>query len=159
MYSRVTQLYSYIHSLLYSFSLWFITGCSVWSPVLYSRTLFIYSKGNSLHLLTPNFSASLPRSMTLSDVLGLCSYSCFCFTSQSSASLMHYYYSLTLPSGRWPIGTPVYMSLSLVIPKERRYFLSFFFFFRCFLKIPQKRSWETSDYSILAYIPFLEPVL
>ena len=45
----------HIHTFfLNSFPLWFITGDSIWFPVLYIRTLlFIHSKGNSLHLPIP----------------------------------------------------------------------------------------------------------
>ena len=51
LYSKVTQLYICILSLFKCFfPLWFITGYSVWFPVLYSRTLFIHSKCDSLHL-------------------------------------------------------------------------------------------------------------
>ena len=44
----------------YCFPLWFITVYWIELPVLYIRTLlFIYSKGNNLHLPTPN-SQSIP---------------------------------------------------------------------------------------------------
>ena len=45
------QLYIYIHSFLYSFPLWFITGYWIQFRMLYSRTLlFIHSIYNSLPL-------------------------------------------------------------------------------------------------------------
>ena len=56
--SKVTQLYTYIHSFL----LQFILGAWIGFPVLYSRSLLIiYSKYNTnrLHLLIPN-SQSIP---------------------------------------------------------------------------------------------------
>ena len=60
LYSKVIQLYIYIHSFSYSFPLWFITGYWIQFPVLYSRALlFIHALHNSLHLLTPN-SQSIP---------------------------------------------------------------------------------------------------
>ena len=50
LYSKVTQLYSYIHSFLF-FPLWFIPGNWIYIPVLYCKTtLFIHSKCNSLYL-------------------------------------------------------------------------------------------------------------
>ena len=49
---------SYIHIyilFLYSFPLWFIPADWIYFPVLYNRTLlFIHSKCNHLHQLTPN---------------------------------------------------------------------------------------------------------
>ena len=58
--SAVQQSASVIHThirilLLYSFPSWSILGDIIQFPMLYSRTLlFIHSKCNSLHLLTPN---------------------------------------------------------------------------------------------------------
>ena len=53
----VIYIYSYTHI---SFLSYYLPSCSI--PVLYSRTsLLIHSKGNSLHLLTPN-SQSIPLS-------------------------------------------------------------------------------------------------
>ena len=51
-----------IYSVLkYSFLLWFITGCWIESPGLYSRTLlFLRPVYNSLHLLTPTFPSVFP---------------------------------------------------------------------------------------------------
>ena len=47
-------LYTYMHSFLYYFLLWFIPEYWIWFPVLYNRTLlFIQSMYSSLHLLTP----------------------------------------------------------------------------------------------------------
>ena len=55
LYSKMTQLYTYIHSFLYSFPLWLITGYWIQFPVLCSRTLlFIHPIYNGLHLPTPN---------------------------------------------------------------------------------------------------------
>ena len=50
---------TYIHSSLYSFPLWFITGYWIQFPVLYRWTLFIHAICNTLHLLIPN-SQSIP---------------------------------------------------------------------------------------------------
>ena len=49
------------HSFSYSFPLWFITGCWIWFSVPYSRTLFIHSVWNHLHLLTTNSPSILPH--------------------------------------------------------------------------------------------------
>ena len=58
--SAVQQSDSVIHIYTRSFSLWFITGYQIESPVLYSRTLlFIHYIHNNLHLLIPN-SPSIP---------------------------------------------------------------------------------------------------
>ena len=51
---------THTHTHIYSFPLWFITGCWTYFPVLYIRTLlFIPSVCNSLHLLIPNSQSSL----------------------------------------------------------------------------------------------------
>ena len=57
-------IYMYVSSFSYSFPLWFITGYWVYFPVLYSRTLFICSLRNSLHLLIPD-SQSIPPTTPL----------------------------------------------------------------------------------------------
>ena len=51
-----------MHSLPYSFPLWFVTRCWIEFPLVYSRILlFIHSVYNSLHLFIPN-SPSIPSS-------------------------------------------------------------------------------------------------
>ena len=61
LYSKMTQLYTYILFLLYSFPLWFIAGCWIEFPVPYRRTLlFIHSTYTSLHLLIPNSQSIHP---------------------------------------------------------------------------------------------------
>ena len=58
IYSTVIHIYNFF----YSFSLWFLTEYWIQFPVLYSRTLlFIQSRYNSLHLLTPNFQSIHPQ--------------------------------------------------------------------------------------------------
>ena len=42
------------------FSIWFVPEDWIPLPVLYSRMLFIHSKCNSLHLLTPTFHSIPP---------------------------------------------------------------------------------------------------
>jgi len=57
IYSTVIHIYNFF----YSFSLWSLTEYWIQFPVLYSRTLlFIQSRYNSLHLLTPNFQSIPP---------------------------------------------------------------------------------------------------
>ena len=60
LYRRETQLYTYICF----FNILFHYGLSqdlIQYPVLYSRTLFIHSICNSLHLLIPNSQSFLPQ--------------------------------------------------------------------------------------------------
>ena len=62
LYSKVSQLHTYILFLIYSFPSWFIPGCWIQFPVLYSRTLlFTHRICNSVYLLIPN-SQSIPPS-------------------------------------------------------------------------------------------------
>ena len=69
LYSKVIQLFIYIQSFSYSFSLWFIIRCWLEFPMLYSRPLFfIYPIYTSLHLLIPN-SQTIPPPFIFS-VLG-----------------------------------------------------------------------------------------
>ena len=78
---RCRHVQSLLKSHTVAFPLWFIPGDWIWFPVLYSRTLlFILSKCNSLHLLTPNsHSIPPPRPLLLGDhksVLYVCEYMC-----------------------------------------------------------------------------------
>ena len=71
-YSKVIQLYIYMHSVSYSFPLWFTTCFHV----LYSRTMsFIHPIDKSLHLLILNSQAIPPHSHGNKSVL------CVCFCS------------------------------------------------------------------------------
>ena len=58
-----TCIYTYIHSNTHSFyssPLWFATEYRIQFPVLHSRTLFIHSVYNSLHLLIPASHSAPP---------------------------------------------------------------------------------------------------
>ena len=70
--------YTHIHSLKYSFPLWFIIGYWIWFSVLCSRTLlFIHSTYKSLHLLTPNsHSIPLPTPSPLATTSLFCLWVC-----------------------------------------------------------------------------------
>ena len=64
-----THTHIYIYSFLYSLPLQLIPGDWMYFPVLYSRMLFIHSKCNSLHLITPNSqSISLPPPSSLATI-------------------------------------------------------------------------------------------
>ena len=82
--------FSYTHThicrfFLYSFPLWFITGCWIWLSVVYSGTLlFIHSTYKSLHLLTPTSRSIPPPPPCPWDlpVCSLCPWVYFCFTDR-----------------------------------------------------------------------------
>ena len=61
MYSRVTRLYGYVHSLSHSFLLRFITGLWIAPSAIQEGLVACFSLCDNLQLLTPN-SQSIPPS-------------------------------------------------------------------------------------------------
>ena len=91
LFHWVTQFYTHIHSVLKcSFPFWFTPWSWVYFHVLYSMTLFIHSKYNSLHLPTPNPQPiRLPPNPNLLATTNLISMSASLFLFSRSFYLCH----------------------------------------------------------------------